>query len=158
MKAVFFMNMNNEKVGRDGDTVKLLRECDSGIKMGVEAIDEVLPKVNDEGLSEMLRKSKYEHERLSAEVSKELDIHNDEGKSPNPALKGMSWLKTNAMYFADPSDSTVADLITDGCNMGVKSLSRYLNQYKSADRKSKNIAERLVNLELDLTEDVRAFL
>ena len=147
-----------EKVGRDGDTVKLLRECDAGIKMGVEAIDEVLDKVSDNNLGEMLKKSKYDHQLLSAEVEKELDVHGDEGKSPNPALKGMSWLKTNAMYFVQPNDSTVADLITDGCNMGVKSLSRYLNQYSSADRKSKNIAERLVNLELDLTEDVRAYL
>ena len=44
-----------EKVGRDGDTVKLLRECDSGIKMGVEAIDEVLSKVSDSNLGEMLK-------------------------------------------------------------------------------------------------------
>ena len=37
---------------------------------------------------------------------------------------------------------TVADLMTDGCNMGVKSLSRYLNQYKAADEQSKNIAKK----------------
>ena len=147
-----------EKVGRDGDTVKLLRECDSGIKMGVEAIEEVLDKVSDKDLGEMLKRCKYEHQVLGAEVEKELDVHGDDGKSPNPAVKGMSRLKTNASLLADKSDATVADLITDGCNMGVKSLSRYLNQYKSADRKSKNIAERLVNLELDLTEDIRPYL
>lgn len=147
-----------ENVGKDGDTVKLLRECDSGVKMGVEAIEEVLDKVSDDNLGELLKKSKHEHQVLGTEIEKELDVHNDEGKSPNPALKGMSWIKTNAMYLASPNDSTVADLITDGCNMGVKSLSRYLNQYESADRKSKNIAERLVNLELDLTESVRAYL
>lgn len=147
-----------ENVGKDGDTVKLLRECDSGVKMGVEAIEEVLDKVSDSEFGEVLKKSKYEHQVISAEIDKELDVHNDEGKNPNPALKGMSWIKTNAMYLASPNDSTVADLITDGCNMGVKSLSRYLNQYKSADKKSKDIAERLVNLELDLTENVRAFL
>ena len=163
MKGGFFMDNNimgpkTENVGKDGDTVKLLRECDSGVKMGVEAIDEVLNKVSDNNLSETLKKCKYEHEVLGAEIDKELDIHGDEGKSPNPAVKGMSWIKTNAMLFASPSDSTVADLITDGCNMGVKSLSRYINQYKSADRKSKNIAEKLVNLELNLTEDVRAYL
>ena len=28
------------------DTIKLLRECDAGIKMGVEAIDEVIQYVN----------------------------------------------------------------------------------------------------------------
>ncbi len=60
--------------------------------------------------------------------------------------------------LADRSDETIADLMTDGCNMGVKSLSRYLNQYKSADEKTKDIAERLVKLELDLTNDIRKYL
>ena len=72
--------------------------------------------------------------------------------------RGMSWVKTNAKMMVEPSDATIADLMTDGCNMGVKSLSRYLNQYKSADEKSKDIAERLVNIELQLTNDIRKYL
>jgi len=55
-------------------------------------------------------------------------------------------------------DSTIADLITDGCNMGVKSLNRYLNQYKAADEVSKDITKRLINLEEQLTVDIRAYL
>lgn len=146
------------KSGRDGDTVKLLRECDAGIKMGIESIDEVIKRVEDRELSSLLHDCKTQHEKLSAEVGELLGEHFDEGKSPNPIITGMSWVKTNAKYLAEPSDATVADLMTDGCNMGVKSLSRYLNQYKSADEKSKDIAERLVNIELKLTEDIRKYL
>ena len=40
------------------DTVKLLRECKSGIKMGVESIDEMLPKVKDSGLRSALEESR----------------------------------------------------------------------------------------------------
>ena len=72
--------------------------------------------------------------------------------------KGMSWIKTNVKLAMDESDGTIADLMTDGCNMGVKSLSRYLNQYKAADEKSKSIAKRLIKIEERLTEDVRPFL
>lgn len=146
------------KSGRDGDTVKLLRECDAGIKMGIESIDEVIGRVEDRAFSSLLHDCKIQHEKLSAEVGELLGEHFDEGKSPNPIITGMSWVKTNAKYLAEPSDATVADLMTDGCNMGVKSLSRYLNQYKSADEKSKDIAERLVNIELKLTEDIRKYL
>ena len=56
------------------------------------------------------------------------------------------------------SDSTVADLITDGCNMGVKSLSRYLNKYQAADERSKDIAKRIIKAEDKLCIDVRAYL
>ena len=58
----------------------------------------------------------------------------------------------------DDSDQTIADLMTDGCNMGVKSLNRYLNQYKAADEVSQDIAKRLINLEEQLAKDIRKFL
>jgi hypothetical protein len=48
--------------------------------------------------------------------------------------------------------------MTDGCNMGVKSLNRYLNQYKAADEVSKDITKRLINLEQQLAEDIRQYL
>lgn len=35
----------NDKTGKDGDTVKLLRECDAGIKMGVASINDVINDV-----------------------------------------------------------------------------------------------------------------
>ena len=99
-----------------------------------------------------------EHERLKSEITGLLNQHNDEGKNPNPMAKGMSWIKTNMKIAMDRDDTTVADLITDGCNMGVKSLSRYLNQYKSADTKSRDITGRLVRIEDRLVTDVRQFL
>ena len=72
--------------------------------------------------------------------------------------KGMSWMKTNVKLSLDTSDATIADLMTDGCNMGVKSLNKYLNQYEAADERSKDIAKRLIHLEQQLTEDVRGYL
>ena len=72
--------------------------------------------------------------------------------------KGMSWVKTNVMLAMKDSDATIADLMTDGCNMGVKSLHKYLNQYKAADEDSKDIAKRLIDLEEKLAIDIRGFL
>ena len=58
----------------------------------------------------------------------------------------------------DESDATIADLITDGCNMGVKSLSRYLNQYQAADEETKDIAKKLIKQEEELSIHMRPFL
>lgn len=82
----------------------------------------------------------------------------DDGKEPTPIAKGMSWIKTNMKMGLDNSDQTIADLMTDGCNMGVKSLNKYLNQYEAADEVSKDIAKRLINLEEQLAVDIRKFL
>ena len=87
-----------------------------------------------------------------------LGRYKDEGKEPNPIAKGMSWIKTNMKLVMNESDNTIADLMTDGCNMGVKSLNRYLNEYKAADEVSKDITKRLINLEEKLAIDIRPFL
>lgn len=147
-----------DKTGADGDTVKLLRECDAGIKMGVSAIDDVINDVKNSVFKTLLSSSKSQHQKLQEEIDMLLIKHADDGKEPNPMAKGMSKMKTNMKMALDGSDNTVADLITDGCNMGVKSLSRYLNQYKSADSKSKDIAARLVDVEDRLATDIRPYL
>ena len=140
------------------DTIKLLRECDAGIKMGVSSIDEVLDYVKSDALKKYLTDCKAAHDKLNTEVQERLDRFDDEGKDPNPIAKGMSWMKTNIKLSMHESDHTIADLITDGCNMGVKSLNRYLNQYKAADEISKDITKRLINLEEKLAIDLRDFL
>ncbi len=142
----------------ESDTIKLLRECDAGIKMGVSAIDEVLDYVHDEKLEEALKECRDEHSELQSEILTLLEKYHDEGKEPNPVAKGMSWVKTNAKLVMDESDHTIADLMTDGCNMGVKSLNRSLNQYKAADEKTKNITKKLIRIEEKLTADVQKFL
>ena len=142
----------------EGDTIKLLRECSAGIKMGVSAIDEVLEYVEAARLKAYLIDCKGEHEKLARETEALLNQYHDEGKAPNPMAKSMSWVKTNVKLAVSGSDKTIADLITDGCNMGVKSLNRYLNQYKAADEMSKDITKRLINLEERLVIDIRSFL
>ena len=140
------------------DTIKLLRECDAGVKMGVASIDDVLDRVHSEALKKYLVKCKEEHEKLKTEIHALLEKYHDDGKEPNPMAKGMSWIKVNMKMGMDDSDQTIADLMTDGCNMGVKSLNQYLNQYKAADEVSKDVTKRLINLEEQLAIDIRKFL
>ena len=140
------------------DTIRLLREGDAGVKMGISSIGEVLDHVKENELKQMLAESKRDHETLEQEIRTLLNRYEDEGKDPNPVAKGMSWLKTNMKLSWDESDATIADLMTDGCNMGVKSLSKYLNQYQAADETSKNITKRLIRLEEQLAVGIRKFL
>ena len=140
------------------DTIKLLRECDAGIKMATASIGEVLEKTTNEKLKKLLETCKEGHEKLKEEIQNKLEQCHDTGKDPNPMAQGMSWMKTNVKLAMDESDATIADLITDGCNMGVKSLSRYLNQYQAADEETKDIAKKLIKQEEELSIHMRSFL
>ncbi len=140
------------------DTIRLLRECDAGVKMGISSIDDVLDDVKSDKLKEYLIKCKNEHIELDREIQQLLNKYQDEGKDPNPIAKGMSWIKTNMKLAMKESDETIADLMTDGCNMGVKSLNKYLNEYCAADEVTKDITKRLINLEEKLAVDIRKYL
>lgn len=140
------------------DTIRLLRECDAGVKMGVDSIRQVLPRIQSSDLKARLEKSKAEHDKLSNEIERELARYHDEGKAPNPMAKTMSTLKTNMELMMHEDDKTIASLMTDGCGMGVKSLNQYLNEFEAADERSKDICKRLINLEESLTHQIRDFL
>lgn len=140
------------------DTIKLLRECDAGVKMGVTSIHDVYKYVTSHKLRQCLNASKDEHDELDKEIQELLGKYHDDGKDPNPIAKGMSWMKTNIKLGIDDSDQTIADLMTDGCDMGVKSLNKYLNQYEAADEVSKDICKRLIKLEEKLRTQMQEFL
>lgn len=140
------------------DTVRLLRECDAGVKMGIASLEDVLDGVRDPKLKAHLAHCRQEHLHLEQELQRLLGKYGDSGKDPGPIAKGMSRMKTNMKMSMDHSDRTVAGLITDGCNMGVKSLNQYLNQYRAADEVSKDITKRLIHQEEHLTQQLRDYL
>lgn len=142
----------------NNDSIYLLKECDAGTKMAVTSFDEVLDKVHSEELKALLTKSKDNHEKLGNEIHSLLLEYHSEEKEPSAMAKGMSWLKTNMKMTMDNSDATIADLITDGCHMGVKSLHRYMNQYPAAEDKVKKLCDKLVEIEDELCTDLRTYL
>lgn len=141
------------------DTIRLLQECDAGTKMAVASIDEILDKIQDEKLISLLNESKKHHEKLGNDLHETLRQYHADDKEPNPMAKSMSWFKTNIKVgMSEDADKTAADLMTDGCDMGIKSLHKYLNQYKDADHTAKAICSRLINIEETLRNDLRKFL
>lgn len=142
----------------ESDTIKLLRECDAGIKMGIKSIDDVLEYVGSQSLKKILVASKRHHELLLSRIETILNDYHDEGKKPNAFVTAMSWLKTNVKLTLNESDATIASLMVEGSDMGVQSLSKYLNQYKAAEEKVKDITKELISIEEKLSKDLRIYL
>ncbi len=140
------------------ETERLLRDCSIGLKMGISAIDETIQSVKSENLKDVLKERKNDHVKLSDTADDLLSGITAQPAEPGAAAKGMSWFKTNLMLTMSPEDSTVAELITDGCSMGVKSINKALNENKSADASAKDIAKRLIQLDKKLALDVSAYL
>ena len=140
------------------DTVKLLKECDSGVKTAVNSIDEILADIKNEDLRRIMDDSRRSHVSLGDEIHSALNEADESGKDPSPISRAMSWMKINWKMSENPGDKTIAELMYDGCSMGVKSLAKYLNQYEGADRSSKAYAKHLIELEDSLMSDLKPFM
>ena len=131
------------------DTIKLLKECSSGICMARDAIDEILEDVRDDDLKGILQNSIKEHDALKEDTENYLKAFHEEPEKPSVIAKGMAHLKSNVKLAADNSDATVADLIT---------LHRYLNQYQAADKDIKKLTKQIIDVESSLREQICAYL
>lgn len=140
------------------DTLRLLRECDAGAKMGVASIDGVLENVKNQQLHDLLSASRERHEQLGNRTAQLLDTLGEAGKEPPAMAKGMAAMKSGMKMMLGNPDQQAADLICDGCGMGVKSLSRYLNQYPNAQPQAQKVARELIAEEEGLEQAVRPFL
>ncbi len=140
------------------DSIYLLRECDAGAKMAMASLDDVKDRTRNTEMQKILLESRQQHELIAEQIHKLLDSIGTGEKDPSPMARGMSAVKTGVKMGLDDSDQTVADLITDGCGMGIKSLHRYLNQYAAAETIARAVCRMLIAVEEQLVCDIKHFL
>ncbi len=140
------------------DTVELLKECCAGVKTAVKSLDEVLDAVENKELKKLLEESKAEHEKTGLLIDTLLAENNSEEKELSAMAKAMAWTKINMKLMAEKSDKTVAELMSDGCSMGIKTLCRFKNEYEAADERARDMADKIIKLEDDLVFKLRQYL
>lgn len=140
------------------DTIELLKECNAGVKTAVNSLKEVEGRIQQQELKEIIQKSIEEHTKIGDKTHELLNEYGASEKDPSPMADAMSWLKINVKYSIDPTDHEIASLMIDGCNMGIKSVSEYLNRYEKADNKVRGMVQDLVELEKKLTDQLRLYL
>ena len=140
------------------ETIRLLEQCDVGAKMAVAAIDDVLGRVSAPALRAHLEDSRALHVRLGREMTGLLRRFGCTPPEPGAMARGMAKMKTGVRLALYPADSTVAALMTDGCNMGIQSLSRSLNRHPEANTQSRELARRLIGIEEQMAGGLRTYL
>ena len=142
----------------DNDTILLLKECDSGLKMAISSLDEVLDLIKNNEFKEICITSKNKHQTLKKEVDQLLKEHHLQEKEPSLIAKGMSWLKMNFKIQMNEDDQTIASLLFEGCSMGIETLYKYLHQYENASSKIKKVTEKLIEIEKELSQNIQNYL
>ena len=140
------------------DTVELLKECDAGCKMAIDSMEQISKYVSNDKLKTVIEKYNGAHIKMEEDIHRLLNSIGEEDKEPNPIAKASSWIQSEVKMMMNTDSKQAAHLLTDGCNMGVKSLCEYKNAYKAADEKSVAMCEKLCDLETRMVFDLQEFL
>lgn len=140
------------------DTARLLRECNAGIKMGLDSLKTVLPHCEGAALKDILRHGVEAHRGLKEEARALLHSYHEPDREPSGLVKGMARMKTGAKLFLAPGDQTVASLMTDGCHMGIKSVCQYMGKFPTASASARTLAEKLIAVEDEMARSLRTYL
>ncbi|MBR2338577.1 MAG: hypothetical protein IKA63_03835 [Clostridia bacterium] len=141
------------------DTIKLLKECNAGCKSATNSMEQVMPFIKeDHGLRDILKKFNDEHISIGDECHALLNEIREDEKDPHPAAKVFSWISTEMKLMMDSQPEHIAELLLDGCNMGIKSLSRYLNQYQKASEETRELTRKLIQCEQQFYKELLPYV
>lgn len=138
--------------------VKVLNEVYKGCEMGIEALDEILPKVYSEKFQMDLTGHKKDLKELKNEIEDYMERSNelptDTGIWKELMLKGST--KWNLMM--DPTTSHIAEMLIQGGNMGVITARKLLNESSNLDAFTKQLTEKFIRLEENNNEKMKQYL
>lgn len=140
------------------DSIKLLKEINSGCKNATDSFGQVLEFVKDSKLAQLIKNYNEEHVKIGDECHQMLNDNGKDEKDPPTMAKAMMWFTTEVKMMVDDDDSHIADLLANGCHMGIKSVSKYLNQYKKAGQDEVSLAGKLIRLEMELYKQLMEFI
>lgn len=139
-------------------TIRLLQECSQGCKMGIKSINQVSEYVSDQRLKNIIEKYRGEHQRIESEADHLLNWHGQDSKQPEMMATAMSWLSTEMKMMMKDDDKQAAKIMTEGCDMGIRTICGFINQYAGASKTSIALAKDLVKTEEKFREEMKPYL
>lgn len=140
------------------DTIKLLKECNAGCKMATNSMEQVQPFIHNDALKSLIDQYNDKHIKIGDQLHQILNEYDKDEKDPKPMAKAFSWMSTEVKLMVNDDTHKIADLMIDGCNMGIKSVSEYQNKYKNASPESIVLTKDLVKTEQEFMNELLAFL
>lgn len=140
------------------DTIRLLKEINEGTKYATNSIEQVMEFVKDEKMKGMISDYNLIHIEIGERCHELLNQDGKEEREPKISAKTFSWITTEIKLLINDDEEKVADILVDGCHMGVKSVSQNINHSKEASTESVALARRLVETELMFMKDLLGYL
>lgn len=136
-----------------------LDELNKGCAMGMDAIRNILDKVEDKTFKKVLEdefdKYKDVHRRIE---NKYEDYSREEPTETNAMNKAMTSMMTEMKLMSDHSDSKIAELLMQGTNMGIIEGKKLLNHKENLDKEVESILKDFIEMQENSVETYKKFL
>lgn len=108
--------------------LNVLDEVNKGATMGMDAIDFIKNKIEDNNFKQVINKEYNKYQNISQRVD---NIYNNYSKKkphePNTMEKMMTWYGVQMKTITDHTPSKISELLLKGTNMGIIEGRRLLN-------------------------------
>ena len=141
-----------------GDTVDLLKDCDSGCRMATESMEQMLQYVTNPDLNHIIMKYNEDHIQIGDEIHRYLNSGGERSEEPGRMALAFAKVQSGMKMTFNGDSHQAAAILTDGCNMGIQSLCGYLNQYQEADKECRKLTQDLVDIEFAFMKDLVSYL
>lgn len=140
------------------DTINLLKECNAGCKMATNSMEQLQPFIENEKLKSIINEYNDKHIKIGDQCHQMLNGYHEEEKDPQVSAKAFSWISTKLKLMMNKHTHEIADIMIDGCNMGIKSVSEYINKYETASVESIDLAKKIVKTEQEFMNELLGYL
>lgn len=147
---------NNTELNKD--SIELLAQVNAGCKMAIDSLEQVEKYVDDKRMIDIIKKYNEAHIKIEDDSHRMLNNAGQEEQEPSIWAKTFAQMQAKIKLLMKDDVHQAASILTDGCNMGIKSLWEYKNSYKTADAKSVELCERLCNLEGQMLAELQPLL
>ena len=141
----------------DTSTYEILKECNSGCRMAVNSIEQLVVYLKNQELQELFSKYKEDYEKMERESIRLSEGKLQEEKFSEKAAETFAWISAEVKMMFNDDTSKIAEMMIDGANMGIKSITEKLNRYPEAEKESISLAKKFEKTCEKLIQDMKKY-
>ena len=124
---------------------------------GMDSVEILRPISKDRSFRSLLLKQYKEYSRIATEMEKEAKARGAELKKPSFMAKAMMYMSTKVSTLKDKSSSRLAEIMIQGIDMGIISVTKVANRLEAENRTNEYVQKMADILAANL-EETKAFL
>ena len=140
------------------NNINILAELHKGCCMGMDALNFIIPKVEEKSFLDLLEKQLIEYDDIAGRIDLLYqDYTTSDTHETKPMVKAMTWYGIQKDTVLDSSVSNSADLLIRGTTMGIIEGKKIIN-HKTMDKKVHKMCKEYINMQEAYVEKLKEFL